>query len=160
MKVKLMSMLAGAIALSAVVAPFAVNAQNNPSVRPLLAQGQQRQGKWSKLNLTDAQKDQMRQIKEETRAKMQAVLTSDQQAKLQTLMQERKAQNGQGSNPQARRNIMAELNLTDEQKAQMREIMQEQKARMDEVLTAEQKQEIEQMRQQWQQQRQQRQQGS
>lgn len=160
MKIKLMPMLAGVVALSAVIAPFTVNAQTNPSVQPLLAQAQQRQGKKARLNLTDAQKQQMRQIKEDTRTKMQAILTPEQQQRLEALKQERQGQNAQGQNRQGRRNWMAELNLSEEQKGQIQELMQQQKARMDAVLTAEQRQEMQQMRQQWQQRRQQRQQGN
>ncbi|HEY9668134.1 MAG TPA: hypothetical protein V6C91_15085 [Coleofasciculaceae cyanobacterium] len=160
MKIKLMPMLAGAVALSAVIVPFTVNAQTNPSAQPLLAQAQQRQGKKARLNLTDAQKLQMREIKEQTRAQMQAILTPEQQQRLEALKQERQGQNAQGQNRQGRRNLMAELNLTEEQKAQIQELMQQQKARMDAVLTAEQRQEMQQMRQQWEQRRQQRQQGN
>jgi periplasmic protein CpxP/Spy len=160
MKIKLMPMLLGAIALGAIATPFAVNAQANLSAQPLLAQaqqGQQRQGKegkegkWAKLNLTDAQKEQMRQIKEETRTQMQSILTPDQQAKLQAAMQ-----NGQGRNRQAWREIKE--SLSEEQKAQMRTLMEQQKSRIEALLTDAQKQQLEQMKQEWQQRRQQRQQ--
>lgn len=160
MKIKLMPMLAGAIALSAVAAPFAVNAQVNLSGQQLLAQaqgqqGQQRQGKWAALNLTPAQQEQMRQIKAEFRTQMQAILTPEQQAKLEAAKQ-----NSQGQNRQAWRGVMESLNLTDAQKAQMRELKQQQKSRMQAVLTAEQRQQLEQMQQEWKQRRQQRQQGN
>lgn len=160
MKIKLMPMLAGAIALSAVAAPFAVNAQVNLSGQQLLAQAQgqqrqQRQGKWAQLNLTPAQQEQMRQIKAEFRTQMQAILTPEQRAKLEAAKQ-----NSQGQNRQARRGVMESLNLTDAQKAQMRELKQQQKSRMQAVLTAEQRQQLEQMQQEWKQRRQQRQQGN
>ena len=158
MKIKLMPMLAGAIVLGAAAIPFAVNAQANSSGQQLLAQAQpdQRQGKegkWAKLNLTDAQKQQMRQIKQETRAQMQNILTPEQQATLQAAMQ-----NGQGRNRQAWKQVKESLN--DDQKAQMRTLMEQQKARIEAILTDEQKQQLEQMRQEWQQRRQQRQQGN
>ncbi|HEY9673367.1 MAG TPA: hypothetical protein V6D11_18130 [Waterburya sp.] len=167
MKIKLMPMLAGAIALGVVATPFAVKAQAHHSGQPLLAQAQRQehQGKWAKLNLTDAQKEQMRQIKKDTHNQIQSILTQEQQDKLKTLMQNRRGQNRQGQNQQgqnrqARRNVMAELNLTDDQKAKIKQIMEQQKARMQAVLTAEQQQQLQQMRQNWQQQRQQRQQGN
>lgn len=165
MKIKLMPMLAGVLVLGAVAAPFAVNAQANPSVKLLMAQAQRqgKESKWAKLNLTDAQKQQMRQIKEETRAQIQEVLTPEQRAQMETMKQNRQGQNGQRQARQGqgrRGGMMASLNLTEEQKARIKEIMQSQKARMDQVLTAEQRQQIEQMRSQWQQQRQQRQQGN
>ncbi|GAB4176956.1 MAG: hypothetical protein Fur006_08310 [Coleofasciculaceae cyanobacterium] len=159
MKIKLMPMLVGAIALGAIATPFAVNAQANRSAQPLLAQAQQnqqrqgKQGKWEKLNLTTAQKEQMRQIKEETRTQMQSILTPDQQAKLQAAMQ-----NGQGRNRQAWREIKE--SLSEEQKAQMRTLMEQQKSRIEALLTDAQKQQLEQMKQEWQQRRQQRQQQS
>lgn len=172
MKIKLMPMLAGAIALGVVATPFAVKAQAHHSGQPLLAQAQRQehQGKWAKLNLTNAQKEQMRQIRKDTHDQIQAILTQDQLDKLKTLMQNRRGQNHQGQNHQgqnrqgqnrqARHNIMAELNLTDEQKATIKQIMEQQKTRMQQVLTAEQQQQLQQMRQNWQQQRQQRQQGN
>lgn len=166
MKIKLMPMLAGVLVLGAVAAPFAVNAQANPAAKLLMAQAQEgqrqgKEGKWAKLNLTDAQKQQMRQIKEETRAQIQEVLTPEQRAQMETIKQNRQGQNGQGQARQGRRGgVMASLNLTDAQKASIKQIMESQKARMDQVLTAEQRQQMEQMRSQWQQQRQQRQQGN
>lgn len=163
MKIKLMPLLAGAIALGAVATPFVVNAQANPSAQPLLAQaqqGRQRQGKWAKLNLTDAQKQQMRQIGEETRTQLQGVLTADQKAKLEAAKQNRQGQNRQGQNRQNWRQVMQSLNLTDEQKAKMKEIRQQQKSRMEAILTDQQKQQLQQMRQEWTQKRQQRQQGN
>lgn len=163
MKIKLMPMLAGVLVLGAVAAPFAVNAQANPSVKLLMAQAQRqgKEGKWAKLNLTDAQKEQMRQIKQETRAQIQEVLTPEQRAQMETMKQNRQGQNGQGQARQGRRGgMMAALNLTAEQEASIKQIMQSQKARMEQVLTPEQRQQMEQMRSQWQQQRQQRLQGN
>ena len=153
MKIKLIPMLAGAIVLGAIATPFALNAQANPSAQPLLAQAQQHQGKWSQLNLTEQQQQQMRQLREETRTQMQSILTPEQQQKLQAAMQ-----NGQGRNNQAWREVMA--SLTDEQKAKKRELMQQQKSRFEAILTAEQKQQLEQMHQEWKQKRQQQQQAN
>ncbi|MEW6495888.1 MAG: P pilus assembly/Cpx signaling pathway, periplasmic inhibitor/zinc-resistance associated protein [Cyanobacteriota bacterium] len=158
MKIKLMPMLAGAIVLGAAAIPFAVNAQANSSGQQLLAQAQQEQrqgkeGKWAKLNLTDAQKQEMSRIKEETRAQMQSILTPEQQATVQAAMQ-----NGQGRNRQGWKEIKE--SLTDAQKAQMRTLMEQQKARIEALLTDDQKQQLQQMRQEWQQRRQQRQQGN
>ncbi len=162
MKTKLMPILAGVIALSAVAAPLAVKAQSIHSGQPMLAQaqGQQHQGKRAQLNLTDAQKQQMRQIQKDTHDQIQAVLTQEQQDKLKTLMQNRQGQNRQGQNHQKGQDVMAQLNLTDAQKAKIKEIMQTQKSRMDGVLTAEQKQQMQQMHQQWQQKHQQQQQSN
>jgi Spy/CpxP family protein refolding chaperone len=145
MKIKLMPMLAGVLVLGAVAAPFAVNAQANPSVKPLMAQAQRqgKEGKWGKINLTDAQKQQMRQIKEETRTQIQQVLTPAQRAQMEAMKQNRQGQNGQRQARQGqgrRGGMMASLNLTAEQEARIKEIMTTQKSRMDQVLTAEQRQ--------------------
>ncbi len=163
MKIKLMPMLAGVLVLGAVAAPFAVNAQANPSAKPLMAQAQRqgKQGKWAKLNLSDAQKEQMRQIRKETHDKIQGVLTQTQKDQLAAMRASRQGQNGQGQARQGRRGGgMAQLNLTNEQKASIKAIMQEQKSRIEGILTTDQKQQLEQMHSQWQQQHQQRQQGN
>jgi Spy/CpxP family protein refolding chaperone len=148
-KIKLMPMLAGAVALTVVATPLVVNAQANTSSQPLLAQAnrQDRQSKWDKLNLSEEQKQQLRQIQEETRAQMQALLTPEQQEQFKTAMQNR----------QGRNSGKTALNLSEEQKAQMRQIMEAKKSRMQAILTPAQQQQLEQMRQQWGQGRQQQQ---
>lgn len=157
MKIKLMPMLVGALVFGAAATPLAVNAQPNSSGQQLLAQAQQRQrqgkeGKWAQLNLTEAQQQEMRRIKEETRAQMQNILTPAQQAALNA--------NGQERNRKAWKEVMS--SLSDAQKTQMRTLMQQQKNRMEAVLTDAQRQQIQQMRQgrqqrgqQWRNQRQQ-----
>ncbi|MBD0344668.1 MAG: Spy/CpxP family protein refolding chaperone [Coleofasciculus sp. Co-bin14] len=148
MKIKLMPMLAGAVALSVVATPLIVQAQANTSTQPLLAQAnrQDRQGKWDKLNLSEQQKEQLRQIQQETRAQMQALLTPEQQEQFNTAMQNRQGRSGKTA-----------LNLSEEQKAQMRQIMEAKKSRMQAILTPAQQQQLEQMRQQSGQRRQQQQ---
>ncbi len=148
MKIKLMPMLAGVIALSVVATPLILNAQPNTSDQP--AQSNRRHhGMWEQLNLSPEQQEQIRQIREETRAQKQAILTPEQQEQLNAA-----GQNGQGRNRQEWRSIMA--SLTDDQKAAMRELKEQEKARIEEILTPEQQQQLEQMRQQWQQRRQER----
>lgn len=161
MKIKLMPLLAGLITLSAVATPLLVKAQANT---PAQAQPTQttRQGKWDKLGLSDAQKQQLRQIHDEMRTEIyKTVLTPQQQAQLDAARQNRQA----GQNRQAdqarqggKRGFMASLNLTDAQKAKMKEIKETYKPRFQAVFTPAQQQQMQQMRQQWQQQRQQRQQ--
>lgn len=155
MKIKLMPLLAGLITLSAVATPLLVKAQANT---PAQAQPTQttRQDKWDKLGLSDAQKQQLRQIRDEMRTEIyKTVLTPQQQAQLDAARQNRQAdQARQGG----KRGFMASLNLTDAQKAKMKEIKETYKPRLQAVLTPAQQQQMQQMRQQWQQQRQQRQQ--
>ena len=155
MKIKLMPLLAGAIALSAVATPFIVKAQaETPNQSAPTQTTPQRQGRWNKLNLSDQQKEQMRQIHKDVRSQIEAVLTPQQLEQLKTARQNRQA----GQAPQGRRSVMASLNLSDEQKAKIKDIKQAQKRRFEAVLTANQKQQLEQMRQQRKQQRQQQQQ--
>ncbi len=158
MKIKMIPMLASAIALSVVVAPFAVKAHTLSSGQPLIAQAQtgyqKHQKQWKNINLTDAQKQQLRQIHEDTRSQIEGVLTPEQKAKLA----EFKKQKPSGQNRENRQDIMSSLNLTDAQKAQIKQIRQQQKEKMDAVFTPEQKQQIQKMRQEGQQNRQQRQQ--
>ena len=155
MKIKLMPMLGGLVALSLATAPFIIKAQAETPDQPAPAQTthQHHQGKWDQLNLTDAQKQQLRQIGKETHDQIQAVLTSDQQAQLKAAMQNHQA----GQAHQGRQNLWASLNLTDDQKAKIKAIKDAQKARMQALLTPAQQQQLQQMQQQWQQKRQQRQ---
>ena len=149
MTIKLMPMLGGLIALSVAAAPFIVKAQAQTPDQPAPAQTthQHHQGKWDKLNLTDAQKQQLGQIGKDTHDQIQAVLTSDQQAQLKAAMQNRQA----GQARQGRQNLWASLNLTDDQKAKIKAIKEAQKARMQAILTPAQQQQLQQMQQQRQQ---------
>ena len=157
MKIKLMPLLAGVITLSAVATPFIVKAQaETPNQSAPTQTTPQRHGRWDKLNLSDQQKEQMRQIHKDVRSQIEAVLTPQQLEQLKTARQNRQADQA-GQDPQGRRSVMASLNLSDEQKAKIKDIKQAQKRRFEAVLTANQKQQLEQMRQQRKQQRQQQQ---
>ena len=89
------------------------------------------------LNLTPEQKTQWEEIRAQSKAQIQNILTPEQQQQLQTLT-------SQGQRP---RRAMKELNLSEEQKVQMREIMQSSREQMADILTEEQQ---EQFRQQMQ----------
>ncbi len=157
MKIKLMPMLAGVIAVSVAATPLIVKAQANSSTQPVPTQSNQRyQGKWDKLNLSDQQKAQLRQIHDETRTQREAVFTPQQLEQLKAARQNYQTRQA-GQARQGKDSIMAALNLTDAQKAKLKEIKDAKKTRMQAVLTPEQQRQLQQMRQQWQQQRQQRQ---
>jgi hypothetical protein len=90
MKVKLMPLLGAVMTLSAVATPFTVTAQTIPSGQTLLALSQnpfhKRQGTGVPLKLTDSQKQQRRQQKDETRKLVrQAFLGGAQLEKLKAL---------------------------------------------------------------------------
>lgn len=130
--------LPGAIALVMAATPFLV-AQARPT--GLLAQDQQQQPKparANKLNLTDAQKQQAKAIREQVRAEIvRDVLTPAQREQYQAAVQ-RGEKGGWRS-----------LNLTDAQKTQVRTRMQAARERINrEVLTQAQRDQIQQYRNQ------------
>ncbi|AFZ28820.1 hypothetical protein Glo7428_0211 [Gloeocapsa sp. PCC 7428] len=147
-KVKFMSLLAGAVALSTVFAPLAINAQ--PAAPQVGQRAGRGMGKMAGIELSAEQQAQMEQIRNETRTQIEAVLTPEQRQQWQAATQ----------NGQRRRGAMASLNLSEAQRTQIRQIMQSSKERVTAVLTPEQRQQIEQRMQQWRQQRQQRNQTS
>ena len=155
---RLITFLVGAVALSVAAVPLMVKADAIHNGYPLVAQAQQQKphkkgGLWSKLNLTDAQKQQMRQIEQDTKKQIEGVYRPDQLAKLQAAKSQR--QQEQRIN---RRDLMQSLNLDEGQKARIKQIREAQKAKMEGILNDDQKKLLEQQRTQWQQKRQQRQQ--
>ncbi|MDF5711722.1 MAG: P pilus assembly/Cpx signaling pathway, periplasmic inhibitor/zinc-resistance associated protein [Nostoc sp. S4] len=161
MKLKTLSLIAGAIALSLTTTSFAVVAQTASPSPLLLAQTPQKpKGPWADLGLTDTQKSQIQAIQRDSRAKFEAVLTPEQKAKLEAAKQARQAnrQAGQRQPGQHRggRKNFADLNLTEAQKTQMRQIRESEKQQIQAVLTPEQQQKLEQLHQNFKQRRQQR----
>jgi Spy/CpxP family protein refolding chaperone len=159
MKLKPLSLLAGAIALTVTAIPFAAQAQMRSSSPLQLAQmpknerGQK--GGWQGLNLTDAQKAEMQTIKSNTRAQIEAILTPEQKATLQAAKEARQGQRQAGQGQRGKKG-WANLNLSEEQKTQMREIQEASKEQMLAVLTPEQRQQMQEMRQNMRSRRQQR----
>ncbi|MCC5605350.1 P pilus assembly/Cpx signaling pathway, periplasmic inhibitor/zinc-resistance associated protein [Nostoc sp. CHAB 5834] len=153
MKLKALSLLTGAIALTLTATSFAVNAQTASPSPVLLAQTPQKErGPWKELGLTDAQKTQIQAIKRDSRTKMEAVFTPEQKAQLEAAKQARQAQRqaGQGQSQSGQRRGKggyADLNLSEAQKTQIRQIRESEKQQIQAVLTPEQRQKIEQFRQ-------------
>ncbi|MBW4628327.1 MAG: P pilus assembly/Cpx signaling pathway, periplasmic inhibitor/zinc-resistance associated protein [Brasilonema octagenarum HA4186-MV1] len=87
----------------------------------------------AKLNLTDAQKAKMKEIRESSKKQIDALLTPEQRTQKEQARQQRKKPN---------------LNLTADQKAKMKEIRQNTKTQMQALLTPEQQQQWKQMREQ------------
>lgn len=164
MKLKTLSLIAGAIALSLTATSFGVVAQAASPSPLLLAQTPQKtKGPWAELGLTDAQKSQIQAIRQDSRAKLEAVLTSEQKAKLEAAKQARQAQRQAGQQGQRQAGQrrggwknFADLNLTEAQKTQMRQIRESEKQQIQGVLTSEQRQKLEQIQQNFKQRRQQR----
>ncbi|HEY9906113.1 MAG TPA: hypothetical protein V6D18_00740 [Thermosynechococcaceae cyanobacterium] len=151
---KLALLLPGAIVLAVAAAPIlpGITAPTGTAI----AQSQPRA---DKLNLTADQKAKLKQVREATQSKIQAVLTPEQRQQLETLKQQRQSQRQQGQKqPRAARQNggMAALNLTNDQKAQIRQIRESAKQEMEFVFTPEQRQQLETLKQQRQSQRPQR----
>ncbi|MEH2159977.1 MAG: P pilus assembly/Cpx signaling pathway, periplasmic inhibitor/zinc-resistance associated protein [Nostoc sp.] len=162
MKFKILSLVAGALALTLSSSSFAVNAQTASASPMLLAQTPHKErGDWKNLGLTDAQKSQIQAIRRDSRTKMSAVFTPEQKAKLEAAKlahraewQARKAQGqtglglGQpGQHHGRRKGGFGDLNLTVAQKTEIRQIRESEKQQIQAVLTPEQRQKIEQFRQ-------------
>jgi len=129
---KLFPLLTGAFLLSIAV-PYSMPAHAQES-QPAPVE---RHNKLMELNLTPEQQTQIRQIEQDTREQVKAILTPEQQAQF-------KAARENGGN---KRELWSSLNLTSEQKAKMREIRESSKQKFDAVLTSEQLEKLRQMRQ-------------
>ena len=137
MKLQKLSLMVGAIALSLTATTVAVKAQTTKPSPLVVAQAQEHHSFEQRLGLTDDQKAKMAEIRSNTRAQMQKILTPEQQNHLTTAMK----------NHQDRRSAMASLNLTDDQKNQLKQLRQSEKTQIDGILTPEQKQQMQQFRQ-------------
>ncbi|MEC4814641.1 MAG: P pilus assembly/Cpx signaling pathway, periplasmic inhibitor/zinc-resistance associated protein [Scytonema sp. PMC 1069.18] len=144
MKLRSLSIIAGAIALTLTATSLAVKAEPITSSPTVVAQQMRQKGKgmWQQLGLTEAQQEQIKIIRQNTRAEMDKILTDEQRAQLKTSMQ-----NGGVQNRRNRRGGFASLNLTDAQQTQMRQLMESQKTQIEAVLTPAQKAQLEQMKQ-------------
>jgi len=137
---------------------------------PPSGMGGPRSGPLERLNLTDAQRQQLQAIRENSRRQIEAVLTADQRQQLETrraemerrreefanlmpeqrqqLRRERREQRGGPSGPGrgSRWAPFADLNLTDSQRQQIRTIMENARMQSEAVLTPEQRQQLENLR--------------
>ncbi|MBN3926600.1 P pilus assembly/Cpx signaling pathway, periplasmic inhibitor/zinc-resistance associated protein [Nostoc sp. NMS4] len=162
MKLKALSLVAGAIALTLTATSFAVHAQTASPSTVLLAQTPHKErGPWKDLGLTDTQNAQIETIRRDSRTKFEAVLTPEQKAKLEAAKQARRAewqarkaqgQTGEGQRQPGehhgrKKGDFGDLNLSEAQKTQMRQIRESEKQQIQAVLTPEQRQKLEQFRQ-------------
>jgi Spy/CpxP family protein refolding chaperone len=143
MKLKNLSLIAAAIALSLTAVPFAVNAQQisqTPTqVKPA------RNGPFERLGLSEEQKTQIQEIRRNTKAQMEGILTPEQKQQLEAAKQARQGQpRQQTSQGQRPKRGFASLNLTEEQKTKMREIRESEKNQIQAILTPEQQQQLKQ----------------
>ncbi len=173
-KVKPLPLLAGAITLSISIASvIPAFAQSTPPTAPP-QRGQMHRSNF--LNLTPEQQARMEQIRKDERSQIDAILTADQKAQLQSEWANRKPFMGEkyrtpptgensgtpstGENRRMRPSPFASLNLTAEQRSKIEAVMRSSKEQMDAVLTEEQRQQLQQHQQQHQQRHQQWRQGN
>lgn len=149
MKIKTLSLVVGAIALSLTLAPLAVKAERTTSSPLVVAQAVREKGPFQKLQLTDSQQEQIQEIRRTTRTEIDKVLNDQQREQLKTAMQNRQG---------GWRRAFASLNLSQDQKNQIRQLMRSQKSKIEAVLTDEQKAQLQKMREEMRSRRQQRQQ--
>jgi Spy/CpxP family protein refolding chaperone len=144
MNFKSLSLAAGAIALTLTSTAFIANAQNNVNTSSVQRYAQNKEwkkgdknGKFEKLGLTEAQRTQISEIKQRGRSEIiNNVLTAEQRAQLESSNQG--GEKGRG---------FRQLNLTDAQKNQIKQIMESQKREIDGILTPEQRQKLQEMKQ-------------
>lgn len=133
MKLKLVPALAGALAFAVIAAPLAVKAQPGQSNQPVQPQVPN-QPKPIGVELTQQQKTQMNEIRRDTRARIEKLLTPQQQEQFKTALQSR--QGGQAA--------FAAMKLSPEQQNQLQGILQSAQARAEAILTPEQRQQLQQ----------------
>ena len=131
---KILAIACATMAIGAVTVPNLVSAQNTTQTQSQKRNLRQGDG-WKKLNLTDAQKAQIKTIKDNAKTQRQSVFTAEQLTKL-----EQARQSGD------RKGVWKSLNLTDTQKQQMKAIGESTKAQIKNVLTPAQQQQVEQMK--------------
>ncbi len=143
MKLKTLSIIAGAIALTVTATPFLVHAQSTSPANPSGVESPKKhrgeKGPWKNLNLTQDQKNKIKKIRTDTRASIEAILTPEQKQKLRDAKANR-GQRQQGQREEGGR--FASLNLSEDQKTQIKQIMESSKKDMQAVLTPEQQQKL------------------
>jgi periplasmic protein CpxP/Spy len=141
MKFKALLLSVGAIALTLTATSFTANAQNDvgksPNQREMRHKEWKKDGKFEKLGLTESQRNQIAEIRKQSRSEIiNNVLTQDQRTQLGN------------SNPDGKRGGgFRDLNLTEDQKNKIKLIMDAKKQQIDGILTPEQRQKLAEMKQ-------------
>ena len=131
---KVLAIACVTMAVGAVTIPNLVSAQNTTQNQSEKGMGR-KDDAWKNLNLTEAQKAQIKTIRESAKTQSQNVLTAEQRAKIAEARQSGDL-----------KGVHKSLNLTDAQKQQMKAIGESTKAQIKNVLTPAQQQQIEQMK--------------
>jgi Spy/CpxP family protein refolding chaperone len=128
--IAILSVAVGGVAIPAIVSAQSATAQGNATVAQ-----KYKGGAFKQINLSDAQKQQLKTIHESSKQQVEGVLTSDQRAKLAAAIQ---SGNKKGA--------MKSLNLTADQKQKIRDINKSVKEQSLAVLTSEQRTQLQQLR--------------
>jgi periplasmic protein CpxP/Spy len=137
MKLKDLSLIAGAIALTLTAVPFSVKAETTGT--PLqLAQSQPTKPPQGGIQLTPQQQTKIEQIRGNVRKQIEQVLTQDQRTQIKTAMEA-------GKPP---REAFGALKFSPQQQTQLQQIMVSSQQQMEAVLTSDQKAELARLRQQ------------
>ncbi|MEB3215101.1 MAG: hypothetical protein VKN72_02430 [Nostocales cyanobacterium 94392] len=136
MKLKKLSLFAGAFAVAFSITPLAANAQVNPNANAPQRVSQATPQNPPELKLSQQQINKINEIRSTTRNKIQNVLTPQQRQKIQTDLQA-------GVNPQQ---VFASIQFTQQQQSQLQNIMVTSQKEMEGVLTPQQKQTLEKWR--------------
>jgi len=154
MKLKLRSVLTGAVVLVVAATPFFIKPIQAAPGQRLLAQAttQSGQGRWANLNLTPDQETRLRQLHEQTRKKIEAVFTPQQLQQYRATLQNRRSgmrianseENSSSAQQTGRQNILATLNLTQEQKTKIQQILRDSRNQRNTILTDAQRSQLQQ----------------
>ena len=142
MKIKTLSLIAGVFAISLTAIPLAAKANTTRQTPLQIAQTSPHHGRgglFSRLGLTDQQKADIKQIRQQTRSQRQNIITSEQEQAFKTAMQ----------NHQGFKAAIQAMNLSDQQKSDLKQLMQSNREQIKAVLTPEQQTQLEQLHQQW-----------
>jgi periplasmic protein CpxP/Spy len=150
MKRQILSLIAGA---ALVITPVVASGLMQPATAQGFGGGGFPAKMAKELNLTEQQQAQFKALREKTRSQIEAVLTPEQRAKAQAALQEKMAKVQQGDRqPGEKRGkrgggmkgMFQSLNLTETQKTQIKAIMQASREEGSNILTPEQKAQVQQ----------------
>ncbi|MGD1913553.1 MAG: P pilus assembly/Cpx signaling pathway, periplasmic inhibitor/zinc-resistance associated protein [Rivularia sp. (in: cyanobacteria)] len=127
MKLKKLSILAGAVAVAFSITPLAVNAQVNSNAPQRVSQAKPQSP--PDLKLSQKQIGEINEIRSDTRTKIQNVLTPKQREKIKTDLEA-------GKNA---RQVFASIQFSQQQQNELKNIMETSQRQMEGVLNATQK---------------------
>ncbi|NJM48182.1 MAG: P pilus assembly/Cpx signaling pathway, periplasmic inhibitor/zinc-resistance associated protein [Alkalinema sp. RU_4_3] len=129
---QILTLAAGALLLTAPMLSQSAQAKRAEGGHPRMERA------FKDLNLTEAQKTQMKALRESARTEMEKIFTPEQKA----ILEAAKKEGRKGD----RREVMQSLNLTEAQKTAIKALKEKQRQSFEAILTPEQKAKLEQKR--------------